>query len=217
MSSTVTPSPPPSPPQLPVTHGWWQPPSCLCLHHLNHTRTWYCHHTLSSISNQYIAMCVYVFVCPDWVCDPLLRKRMWVWANAWLCVFDKQAFLRKVCLTVGLSDKLPFWRKAYGLGRANKYTPRKSQLLTPGQRKLRSKGCIEYKSKSVMWYSSSYKHSQLSAWCKIQETSTEWLVLIQGFVFVRLFFMSCLFRVSFLPFKHQTAVSTYLLLVSANK
>lgn len=41
----------PPPPQLPVTHSRWQPPSCLCLCHLNHTRTWYCHHSLSAISN----------------------------------------------------------------------------------------------------------------------------------------------------------------------
>lgn len=114
----------------------------------------------------YVCVCICVSWLGMW---PLAEeKNVSVCKCLIVCLrFDKQAFLRKVCLTVGLSDKLPFWRKAYGLGSANKYTPRKSQLLTPGQRKLRSKGCIEYKSKSVMWYSSSYKHSQLSAWCEI--------------------------------------------------
>lgn len=68
---------PSSPPQLPVTHSWWQPPSCVCLRHLIHTRTWYCHHTMSTISNQYTAECVCIYLCvSDWVCDPLLGERM---------------------------------------------------------------------------------------------------------------------------------------------
>lgn len=205
MNSAVTSFPPPSPPQLPVTHGWWQPPSCLCLRHLNHTRTWYCHHTLSSISNQYTAMCVCVCICVS-----LIGYVTPCWGEECECVQMPDCvstIWQASLLEKSLSDCRSIWqapilKKAYGLGRANKYTPRKSRLLTPGQRKLRSKGRIEYKSKSVMWYSSSYKHSQLPGWCTIQETWIEWLVLIQEVFFPHV--MCSLSMFYGLAFKHQT-------------
>lgn len=56
-----------------------------------------------------VCMCLRV---PDWVCDPLAAERMWVCVCLIVCLqFDKQVFLRKVFLTVGLSDKLPSWGK----------------------------------------------------------------------------------------------------------
>lgn len=45
-------------PQLPVSHDWWQTPSCLFLCHLNRARTSYCHHTLSAISEFGTAVCL---------------------------------------------------------------------------------------------------------------------------------------------------------------
>lgn len=110
----------------------------------------------------YVCVCI----CVSWLGMWPLAEEKNVSVSKCLIVclrFDKQAFLRKVCLTVGLSDKLPFWRKAYGLGRANKYTPRKSQLLTPGQRKLRSKGCIETNTLSSPLDVKSRKHG-LNDW-----------------------------------------------------
>ncbi len=40
----------------------------------------------------------------------------------------------------------PILRKACGLGWANKYTRRKSPLLTTGQKTLQTQGCVEYRS-----------------------------------------------------------------------
>lgn len=94
-------------------------------------------------------VCVYMFV--------------YTWLGVWPLAGDVDVCVA-VCVSAiwqasllekSLSDcrsiwQVPILRKAYGLGRTNKYTRRKSPLLTPGRRMLQSQSCIEYRSKSVM-------------------------------------------------------------------
>lgn len=110
-------------------------------------------------------MCVYMFVCTWLGMTPCWGKNVSECVQMPDCV---SAIWQASLLEKSLSDCRSIWqapilRKAYGLGRADKYTRRKSPLLTPGQQMLRSQGCIEYRSKHL-WcgISTLCENSQLS-------------------------------------------------------
>lgn len=123
-------------------------------------------HSEHRIKQVHCYVCVYICVC-------LIRYVTPCWGKVCMCVQASDcvsAIWQASLLERSLSDcwsirQAPILRKACGLGRPNKYTRRKSQLLTPGQWTLRSSGCVEYRSKSVIFA----KTINSQSWCKIQQ------------------------------------------------
>lgn len=140
LNSAVT--PPPSQQQLPVTHGWWQPPSCR-YHSSPQSHQGL---ILSSDAERRIQLahrrvCVWVrvhligYVTPCW--GKSLLKCLIVCLQ-----FDKQAFSRKVCRSFRHAAG---GRLAYGL--ANRYTVVNCSCL----RKISMQHRILMKSCVVSW------------------------------------------------------------------